>query len=59
MPELLGDEKAGIRYAINGLISMTPDGHPLLGEMPEATGCGRPRLRGSRRVPAAAARWPS
>src|SRR5262245_43316279 len=29
MPELLGDEKAGIRCAINGLISMTPDGHPL------------------------------
>ena len=38
MPELLGDEKAGIRYAINGLISMTPDGHPLLGAMPEAKG---------------------
>jgi heterotetrameric sarcosine oxidase gamma subunit len=38
MPELLGDERAGIRYAINGLISMTPDGHPLLGEMPEAKG---------------------
>jgi glycine cleavage system aminomethyltransferase T/glycine/D-amino acid oxidase-like deaminating enzyme len=38
MPELLGDEKAGVRYAINGLISMTPDGHPLLGEMPEARG---------------------
>ena len=38
MPELLGDEKAGIRYAINGLISMTPDGHPLLGAMPEARG---------------------
>ncbi len=38
MPELLGDERAGIRYAINGLISMTPDGHPLLGEMPEARG---------------------
>ena len=38
MPELLGDEKAGIRYAINGLISMTPDGHPLLGSMPEAQG---------------------
>src|SRR5215475_2756413 len=38
MPELLGDEKAGIRYAINGLISMTPDGHPLLGAMPEAGG---------------------
>src|SRR6202167_6866974 len=38
MPELLGDERAGIRYAINGLISMTPDGHPILGEMPEASG---------------------
>ncbi len=38
MPELLGDEKAGIRYAINGLISMTPDGYPILGEMPEARG---------------------
>jgi heterotetrameric sarcosine oxidase gamma subunit len=38
MPELLGDEKAGIRYAINGLISMTPDGHPLLGPVPEVDG---------------------
>ena len=38
MPDLLGDEKAGIRYAINGLISLTPDGHPLLGEMPEVKG---------------------
>jgi heterotetrameric sarcosine oxidase gamma subunit len=38
MPELLGDERAGIRYAINGLISMTPDGHPALGETPEVPG---------------------
>src|SRR5271169_2189285 len=38
MPDLLGDERAGVRYAINGLISMTPDGHPLLGEMPEVRG---------------------
>ena len=38
MPELLGDEKAGIRYAINGLISMTPDSCPLLGETPEVKG---------------------
>ena len=38
MPDLLGDERAGIRYAINGLISMTPDGHPLLGELPEIRG---------------------
>ena len=38
MPDLLGDERVGIRYAINGLISMTPDGHPLLGETPEVKG---------------------
>ena len=38
MPDLLGDERVGIRYAINGLISMTPDGHPALGETPEVPG---------------------
>jgi heterotetrameric sarcosine oxidase gamma subunit len=38
MPELLGDERAGVRYAINGLISITPDGHPALGELPEVPG---------------------
>ena len=38
MPDLLGDERAGIRYSINGLISMTPNGHPLLGETPEVKG---------------------
>ena len=32
MPELLGDEKAGIRHAINGLLSLTPDGMPCVGE---------------------------
>ena len=38
MPELLGDEKAEIRYAINGLLSLTPDGAPVLGETPEVGG---------------------
>jgi glycine/D-amino acid oxidase-like deaminating enzyme len=38
MPGLLGDERAGIRHAINGLISMTPDGHPVLGELPDVPG---------------------
>jgi glycine cleavage system aminomethyltransferase T/glycine/D-amino acid oxidase-like deaminating enzyme len=38
MPDLLGDERVGIRYAINGLISITPDGHPVLGESPEVGG---------------------
>ncbi len=38
MPDVLGDESVGIRYAINGLISLTPDGHPVLGESPEVAG---------------------
>ena len=38
MPELLGDERAEIRYAINGLLSLTPDGFPVLGETPEVKG---------------------
>ncbi|MEJ7628092.1 MAG: FAD-dependent oxidoreductase [Nocardioidaceae bacterium] len=38
MPEILGDELAEIRYAINGLLSLTPDGAPLLGETPEVGG---------------------
>ncbi len=38
MPELLGAEGAEIRYAINGLLSLTPDGSPVLGETPEVKG---------------------
>jgi glycine cleavage system aminomethyltransferase T/glycine/D-amino acid oxidase-like deaminating enzyme len=38
MPEILGDEQAEIRYAINGLLSLTPDGAPILGETPEVKG---------------------
>src|SRR3712207_6418560 len=38
MPEILGDEKAEIRYAINGLLSLTADGAPVLGETPEVKG---------------------
>src|SRR3954466_15805279 len=38
MPEILGDENAEIRYAINGLLSLTPDGSPVLGETPEVKG---------------------
>ena len=37
-PEILGDEKVGQKYAINGLISLTPDGMPALGETPEVKG---------------------
>ena len=32
MPELLGAEGAEMRYAINGLLSLTCDGLPILGE---------------------------
>jgi len=38
MPDILGDERVGIRHAINGLLSLTPDGFPLLGETPEVGG---------------------
>jgi glycine cleavage system aminomethyltransferase T/glycine/D-amino acid oxidase-like deaminating enzyme len=38
VPEVLGDASVGIKYAINGLLSLTPDGLPLLGETPEVRG---------------------
>jgi glycine cleavage system aminomethyltransferase T/glycine/D-amino acid oxidase-like deaminating enzyme len=38
MPEILTVEGAGIRHAINGLLSLTPDGMPILGETPEVKG---------------------
>jgi len=37
-PEILGREDAGVRHAINGLLSLTPDGAPILGETPEVRG---------------------
>src|ERR687884_674448 len=38
MPEIVGDESVGVKYAINGLLSLTPDGLPILGETPEVRG---------------------
>lgn len=38
MPEVLGNPEVEIRYAINGLLSLTPDGNPILGETPEVKG---------------------
>ena len=38
MPEIVGDESVGQRYAINGLLSVTHDGMPLIGETPEVGG---------------------
>ena len=38
MPEIVGDESVGVKYAINGVLSVTYDGMPLLGETPETRG---------------------
>ena len=38
MPEIVGDESVGVKYAINGLLSVTHDGLPLIGETPEVRG---------------------
>jgi len=38
MPDLLDNDKVEIQYAINGLISLTPDANPILGETPEVKG---------------------
>jgi glycine cleavage system aminomethyltransferase T/glycine/D-amino acid oxidase-like deaminating enzyme len=37
-PDLLAQPGPQTRTAINGLLSLTPDGHPLLGETPEVHG---------------------
>jgi glycine cleavage system aminomethyltransferase T len=38
MPEIVGDETVGIKHAINGILSLTPDGMPVLGETSEVGG---------------------
>jgi glycine cleavage system aminomethyltransferase T/glycine/D-amino acid oxidase-like deaminating enzyme len=38
MPEIVADETVGVKYAINGVLSVTYDGMPLLGETPEVKG---------------------
>jgi glycine cleavage system aminomethyltransferase T/glycine/D-amino acid oxidase-like deaminating enzyme len=38
MPEIVGDESVGVKYAINGVLSVTYDGMPLIGETPEVKG---------------------
>src|SRR5262245_7954734 len=38
LPELLDRESVGIQHSINGLLSLTPDGGPILGETPDVKG---------------------
>lgn len=35
LPQMLDNDQVEIQYAINGLISLTPDGGPVVGETPE------------------------
>ena len=37
-PEIVADETVGQKLAINGLLSLTPDGNPIIGETPEVKG---------------------
>jgi len=38
MPEVLDDPNAGIRHSIDGLLSVTPDGAPLVGPLQDVDG---------------------
>jgi glycine/D-amino acid oxidase-like deaminating enzyme len=38
LPDMLDNDSVEIQYAINGLIAMTPDGGPVIGETPEVKG---------------------
>ena len=60
MPEIVGDESVGIKYAINGLLSLTPGraADPRR-DARRSAASGRPPRSGSRRVRASAARSPS
>jgi glycine cleavage system aminomethyltransferase T len=50
----------GVKYAINGLLSLTPDGMPLLGETPEVKGlwsCAAVWVKEGPGIGAAVAEW--
>jgi glycine cleavage system aminomethyltransferase T/glycine/D-amino acid oxidase-like deaminating enzyme len=60
VPDILGDERVGIRYAINGLLSLTPDGMPILGETPEVKGlwsCAAVWIKEAPGIAKAVAEW--
>jgi glycine cleavage system aminomethyltransferase T len=38
IPHILGDERVTTRRAFNGVLSLTPDGSPVLGEAPDVRG---------------------
>ena len=59
VPEIVGDESVGVKYAINGLLSLTPDCCRSSARRPKCAGSGPPRPCGSRRGRASGARSPS
>ena len=58
VPDILGDERVGIRQ-INGLLSLTPDGMPILGETPEVKGLWVSAAVWIKEGPGSRGWWPS
>ena len=59
LPDILGDERVGNQHAINGLLSLTPDGMPILGETSDVKGLWSGPRCGSRRAQASRASSPN
>jgi len=60
MPEVLDDPDAGIRYEIDGLLSQTPDGGPLLGPLQDVEGlwsCAAVWIKEAPAIGEAVAQW--
>ncbi|TYL36329.1 glycine cleavage system protein T [Natronococcus pandeyae] len=60
VPELLDDPEAGIRHEIDGLLSVTPDGMPLLGPLQDVEGlwsCAAVWIKEAPAIGEAVAQW--
>ncbi len=60
MPEVLDDPEAGVRHEIDGLLSVTPDGMPLLGPLQDVEGlwsCAAVWIKEAPAIGEAVAQW--
>ncbi|ELY53022.1 GcvT family protein [Natronococcus jeotgali] len=60
VPDLLDDPEAGVRHEIDGLLSVTPDGAPLLGPLQDVEGlwsCAAVWIKEAPAVGEAVAQW--
>ncbi|WP_327053932.1 GcvT family protein [Halomicrococcus gelatinilyticus] len=60
VPEVLDDPEAGIRHEIDGLLSVTPDGAPLLGPLQDVDGlwsCAAVWIKEAPAIGEAVAQW--